>query len=341
DQDPQRVEVRARRDRRRRRRRGHRGARSIDAAVADRPRRGRHRCVRGVRLLARARAHGAVLLGLLRRLRRAREAACVRRRRPARSGLGPAGPRARALDVAAAVRTAPPFRHRGGVVVVGGGLHPPGELARPRAAAGRDGRCRTAHLPRRRRRPGRDPQGEDVPPEVVARRGGARRRAGHVRAPGGTETRARRRPASRTRPSGVRAAPSGRVRRRGRAGRGRGLTLDIREARSWLDAHVNLESTGLPAGADRRAAAPTLARIQALVRLLGSPQESYPVIHLTGTNGKPSAARMTSALLVASGLSVGTYTSPHLEEVNERIVWNGEPADDATLAELLSRIADV
>jgi len=114
--------------------------------------------------------------------------------------------------------------------------------------------------------------------------------------------------------------------------------LDISAARSWLDAHVNLESTGLPPGTDRRAA-PTLERIEALVRLLGSPQESYPEIHLTGTNGKTSAARMSSALLEASGISVGTYTSPHLEEVNERIVWNGEPVDDATLAELLSRIA--
>jgi dihydrofolate synthase/folylpolyglutamate synthase len=117
--------------------------------------------------------------------------------------------------------------------------------------------------------------------------------------------------------------------------------LDIGAARAWLDAHVNLESTGLPPGADRRATAPTLARIEATVRLLGSPQESYPVIHLTGTNGKTSVARMTSALLESSGLSVGTYTSPHLEEVNERIVWNGDPVDDSTLAQLLSRIADV
>ena len=50
---------------------------------------------------------------------------------------------------------------------------------------------------------------------------------------------------------------------------------------------------------------------------------------------------MTAALLEASGLSVGVYTSPHLEQVNERIVWNGQPVDDATLAQLLSRIADV
>src|SRR3989440_832427 len=117
--------------------------------------------------------------------------------------------------------------------------------------------------------------------------------------------------------------------------------LDIGAARAWLDAHVNLESTGLPPGADRRATAPTLERIDALVQLLGSPQDSYPEIHLTGTNGKTSVARMTSALLEASGLSVGVYTSPHLEEINERIVWNGEPVDDPTLALLLTRIADI
>jgi dihydrofolate synthase / folylpolyglutamate synthase len=117
--------------------------------------------------------------------------------------------------------------------------------------------------------------------------------------------------------------------------------LNVEEARAWLDAHVNLESTGLPPGADRRASAPTLKRIEELLRLLGSPEDSYPVIHLTGTNGKTSVARMTSALLEASGLSVGSYTSPHLERVNERIAWNGEAIEDETLARLLTRIADV
>jgi dihydrofolate synthase/folylpolyglutamate synthase len=116
--------------------------------------------------------------------------------------------------------------------------------------------------------------------------------------------------------------------------------VDIRAARSWLDAHVNLESTGLPPGTDRRSA-PTLARIEALVRLLGLPQTSYPAIHLTGTNGKTSVARMASGLLEASGLSVGTYTSPHLEDINERIAWNGRPVDDDSLAQLITRIADV
>lgn len=117
--------------------------------------------------------------------------------------------------------------------------------------------------------------------------------------------------------------------------------MDVAEAQAWLDAHVNLESTGLPPGADRRATAPTRKRIEELVRLLGSPEQSYPVIHLTGTNGKTSVARMISTLLAASGLSVGSYTSPHLERVNERIAWNGDPIDDATLARVLSCIADI
>ncbi|HEV2310521.1 MAG TPA: bifunctional folylpolyglutamate synthase/dihydrofolate synthase, partial [Acidimicrobiia bacterium] len=111
--------------------------------------------------------------------------------------------------------------------------------------------------------------------------------------------------------------------------------------RAWLDAHVNLESLGVPAGKTRRATRPTLERMAALARLLGSPQLEYPVIHVTGTNGKTSAARLATALLVETGLSVGSYTSPHLERVNERIAWNGREIDDGTLDELLQLLATV
>ena len=62
-----------------------------------------------------------------------------------------------------------------------------------------------------------------------------------------------------------------------------------------------------------------LARIEALLDLLGSPQRAYPAIHLTGTNGKTSTARMIDSLLRAHGLRTGRYTSPHLETVRERI----------------------
>src|ERR1700686_3116271 len=98
------------------------------------------------------------------------------------------------------------------------------------------------------------------------------------------------------------------------------------EALAFLDVHVNFET------APARRLAPTLDRMRALCTLLGEPQQAYPVVHLTGTNGKGSTARMISALLAAHGLSVGTYTSPHLERINERWVWNGEPIDDDTLA---------
>jgi dihydrofolate synthase / folylpolyglutamate synthase len=70
---------------------------------------------------------------------------------------------------------------------------------------------------------------------------------------------------------------------------------------------------------------PTLDRISALAVLLGDPQRAYPVIHVAGTNGKTSTARMIETLLRARGLRTGLFTSPHLSNVRERIVVDGEP----------------
>ena len=70
---------------------------------------------------------------------------------------------------------------------------------------------------------------------------------------------------------------------------------------------------------------PTLDRIAALVSVLGDPQRSYPVIHVTGTNGKTSTARMVESLLRARGLRTGLFTSPHLTSIRERIVVDGQP----------------
>ncbi len=70
---------------------------------------------------------------------------------------------------------------------------------------------------------------------------------------------------------------------------------------------------------------PSLTRIAALVDMLGSPQLSYPTIHVAGTNGKTTTSRMIDALLSAMGLRTGRFTSPHLESVLERIAINGEP----------------
>ena len=84
--------------------------------------------------------------------------------------------------------------------------------------------------------------------------------------------------------------------------------------------------------AGRPAASPgwlfELDRIETLLDLLGSPQRAYPSIHLTGTNGKTSTARMIDSLLRALGLHTGRYTSPHLETVRERISLDGEPVSE-------------
>jgi dihydrofolate synthase/folylpolyglutamate synthase len=74
--------------------------------------------------------------------------------------------------------------------------------------------------------------------------------------------------------------------------------------------------------------APSLGRIQALTELLGDPQRVYPVIHLTGTNGKGSTAAMIESLLRADGLRTGRFTSPHVMSVTERITIDGEPISD-------------
>ncbi|MGH3876481.1 MAG: bifunctional tetrahydrofolate synthase/dihydrofolate synthase [Actinophytocola sp.] len=70
---------------------------------------------------------------------------------------------------------------------------------------------------------------------------------------------------------------------------------------------------------------PSLTRIAALVDLLGDPHTTYPVLHVAGTNGKTSVARMIDALLTRIGLRVGRFTSPHLQVVTERIAVDAAP----------------
>ncbi|MFQ5949039.1 MAG: bifunctional folylpolyglutamate synthase/dihydrofolate synthase, partial [Acidimicrobiia bacterium] len=62
-----------------------------------------------------------------------------------------------------------------------------------------------------------------------------------------------------------------------------------------------------------------------VLELMGNPHQGYPSIHIAGTNGKTSTTRMAAALLASHGLSVGAYTSPHLERVEERAALNGDP----------------
>jgi len=70
---------------------------------------------------------------------------------------------------------------------------------------------------------------------------------------------------------------------------------------------------------------PSLDRIAAVMELLGDPQKAFPVIHVTGTNGKTSTTRMIERLLREAGLSTGRFTSPHLHDIRERIALNGKP----------------
>jgi dihydrofolate synthase/folylpolyglutamate synthase len=82
-----------------------------------------------------------------------------------------------------------------------------------------------------------------------------------------------------------------------------------------------------------------LSRIEAVLDLLGSPQRAYPAIHLTGTNGKTSTARMIDSLVRAHGLRTGLYTSPHLSSVRERICIDGVPASEETFVEIYREVA--
>jgi dihydrofolate synthase/folylpolyglutamate synthase len=83
---------------------------------------------------------------------------------------------------------------------------------------------------------------------------------------------------------------------------------------------------------------PSLDRIRELAGLLGDPQRSYPVIHISGTNGKSSTARMTETLLRARGLRTGLFTSPHLVSMRERISIDGEPLSAGRFVEMYREI---
>jgi len=84
---------------------------------------------------------------------------------------------------------------------------------------------------------------------------------------------------------------------------------------------------------------PSLDRIRAFVDLLGDPQHTYPVIHLTGTNGKTSTSRMIDALLRALDLRTGRFTSPHVERMSERISIDGEPLSDEDFVRAFNDVA--
>ena len=83
---------------------------------------------------------------------------------------------------------------------------------------------------------------------------------------------------------------------------------------------------------------PSLVRIASVVELLGDPQRTYPVIHVTGTNGKTTTARIIESLLRQFGLRTGLFTSPHLLDARERICFDGQPISPARFARIWNDI---
>ncbi len=83
---------------------------------------------------------------------------------------------------------------------------------------------------------------------------------------------------------------------------------------------------------------PRMGPMLRAMELLGEPQRTAPVIHLTGTNGKTSTARMIESVLRAHGLRTGRYTSPHLSSVTERISIDGAPVEDGTFVRIWHEI---
>lgn len=98
---------------------------------------------------------------------------------------------------------------------------------------------------------------------------------------------------------------------------------------TYRDALKLLEARGFGIRPDR-------SRIEALVELLDHPERTYPCIHVAGTNGKSSTARLIGAILAGHGLGAGVYTSPHLQSIRERFLLLG-PAGDGVLGEIITR----
>ena len=104
---------------------------------------------------------------------------------------------------------------------------------------------------------------------------------------------------------------------------------------SFDEAQAYLDALGIDIMKKMR---PNTERIEALCEALDHPERSAPAVHITGTNGKTSTAAIATSLLAATGLSVGTYTSPHLQSVRERIALNGRPISEEEFGEVFEHI---
>lgn len=117
-----------------------------------------------------------------------------------------------------------------------------------------------------------------------------------------------------------------------------GMTLTYDEALDYLYGLINYEVRR----PDRYAPdVVSLDRPRALMAAFGDPQETYPVIHVTGTKGKGSVSAMCASVLQSAGLRVGLYSSPHLQDFRERFRINNELIDPSVMASLVERVRPV
>ena len=84
-----------------------------------------------------------------------------------------------------------------------------------------------------------------------------------------------------------------------------------------------------------------LGRMQQAVDLLGNPEKFYPIIHVTGTNGKGSTIAFMRELFMGHGKKVATFTSPHIVSINDRICINGQPIADADFIRLANQVKEM
>ena len=103
--------------------------------------------------------------------------------------------------------------------------------------------------------------------------------------------------------------------------------MDYESAIAYLERHIDL---GMKPG---------LSRMVELLEMMGHPESGYPIVHVAGTNGKTSTARLITVILAAHGLNTGTFTSPHLERIEERIGVNGRTSAPEEFAQAVTDVA--
>ncbi len=103
--------------------------------------------------------------------------------------------------------------------------------------------------------------------------------------------------------------------------------MDYDAAVAYLERHIGV---GMKPGLDR---------IATLMEMMGHPEDGYPIVHIAGTNGKTSTSRIVTSIVVAHGLNTGTFISPHLERIEERLSANGRTASREDFAQAVADVA--